>query len=213
MYNTSNKIAAVCLFVFIFLTGVLSRPVLSEEEQHKIQETKADTGMSAEKEAREREDVFVYVDAQVVEVNAPALYATGVEPIVQSREERAAIANLVECIQQGTAHIVSRVDVSITGQREAKGERRMTRVTERPRSRVSHYAYMLSFSARVEKIVSTAVFLTFHYKQEASLSSGQIEVDWVGNLILEPGVPAIAGRIQQGEKICFLVISATMKNG
>jgi len=179
----------------------------------------------AEQAKQQQEDkVLINVDADVIEVEAAELYKMGVSPIGQGKNS-VRLRRISQCLKEGKAKVICGVTLSVVDGEQASAKQecqKRIRIKEDPRRDIYiNIEEALSFRVSAKGITEDKIFLQFSFNQtyyetpeepNEATRPPMINRDWNSYLTLKPGTPKITGRIQEGKKSYFLIMSADVED-
>jgi hypothetical protein len=223
--NSKGKIMAkISKSIILPAAAVLCLVLLASRSVGPTAEAQAEQAGQIDKQ---QQDVYVLVQAFVVEVNLSQLYDQGVSPIGQ-KPNSVSVENILKCLKtKDIGQVTTGVKVAVnSGQRgEAKIKetiqfKRQLNVPNRgnlpPNVRYSSYDTGKMLAATVLVRPSGEIFVTFEFNQSTyrnidgadELPPGTVNREWSGAIELRPGRPAIAAATQNEETGVFLILSA-----
>lgn len=174
------------------------------------------------------ENTSVLVEAFVVEIPAQALAEAGVNPIGQA-PEGVSILKILWCLKDGDhGEVISGSKLMARHDSRAEMSNRDTfyvkteNVVHRGPEKVTDVRFD-SYQSGLEFEVTPTVFeksirVYYQYSQtfveeseDEAAPPDQCSYDWVGNITVGSGQPAIAGAVQSEDAVTFLILTATVQ--
>lgn len=194
-------------------------------------ETKKNT--TEEQAKNPYENSRILVEAFVVEVELAELYKAGVGPIGQ-RPNLESMEKILNCLQdEDKAKVTAGAKIAVKNDNKGRTNSSIDRYIERETAQYGKNANEPVQKSKTFEVygISTEFWANTYVRPDGSISvgftfeqkkvdydiksdepAGKITRQWDSHICLEAGKPSIAGAVQEGQTVVFLIIVADIEN-